>query len=109
MIAEEIDSGKPRIKLYTNEKGEFKGDALIVFFKAPSVDMAITLMDDTQFRMGGGQGSGVMRVQAADSSYKKVQSNETVEKERPKTSKSSKSGTTFVADIVLIIWYRYEG
>lgn len=88
VIAEEIDSGKPRIKLYMDENGEFKGDALIVFFKAPSVQMAITLMDDTQFRMGGGQGSGIMRVQAADSSYKKVQANEKTENERPKTSKS---------------------
>lgn len=103
MIAEEIDSGKPRVKLYTNEKGEFKGDALIVFFKAPSVEMAITLMDDTQFRMGGGQGSGIMRVQAADSSYKKVQSNETTEKERPKTSESSKSSGSLVVDMILIV------
>ncbi|CAG8955421.1 hypothetical protein HYFRA_00010285 [Hymenoscyphus fraxineus] len=73
VIAEEIDSGAPRIKLYTNEKGEFKGDALIVFFKAPSVDMAIMLLDDTEFRMGNGEGSGKMRVMAADMSYKKVQ------------------------------------
>ncbi|KAG9232050.1 putative splicing factor U2AF-associated protein 2 [Amylocarpus encephaloides] len=73
VIAEEIDSGAPRIKLYTNDKGEFKGDALIVFFKAPSVDMAVMLLDDTEFRMSGGEGSGKMRVQAADMSYKKVQ------------------------------------
>lgn len=92
VIAEEIDSGKPRIKLYTDEKGEFKGDALIVFFKAPSVNMAISLMDETQFRMGGGQGSGIMRVQAADASYKKVQSNDAgaEQKERPKTSMKDK-------------------
>ena len=73
VIAEEIDSGKPRIKLYTDEKGEFKGDALIVFFKAQSVDMAIMLLDDTEFRLGAGEGSGKMRVQAADASYKKTQ------------------------------------
>jgi HIV Tat-specific factor 1 len=35
--------------------------------------MAIMLLDDTQFRMGAGEGSGRMRVQAADMSYKKVQ------------------------------------
>lgn len=74
VIAEEIDSGKPRIKLYTEADGSFKGDALVVFFKAPSVKMAIMLLDDTEFRMG--EKSSVMRVQAADSSYKKVQSNE---------------------------------
>ena len=73
VIAEEIDSGSPRIKLYANDKGEFKGDALVVFFKAPSVDMAIMLLDDTPFRIGDGESSGKMRVQAADMSYKKVQ------------------------------------
>ncbi|TVY18120.1 Splicing factor U2AF-associated protein 2 [Lachnellula arida] len=91
VIAEEIDSGKPRIKLYTNDKGEFKGDALVVFFKAPSVDMAIMLLDDTDFRMGGGEKSGKMRVQAAESSYKKVQHNDGQEKtEKPKTSMKDK-------------------
>ena len=85
VIAEEIDSGKPRIKLYTDDKGAFKGDALIVFFKAPSVDMAIMLLDDTEFRIGDTT-NGKMRVQAAESSYKKVQHNDGEEKEKPKTS-----------------------
>lgn len=74
VIAEEIDSGRPRIKLYTDAEGNFKGDALIVFFKPPSVDMAIMLLDDTHFRYSeSGLGSGKMRVQAADASYKKTQ------------------------------------
>jgi HIV Tat-specific factor 1 len=90
VIAEEIDSGKPRIKLYTDEKGAFKGDALIVFFKAPSVDMAMMLLDDTEFRIGG-KTNGKMRVQAAESSYKKVQHNDGgEEKEKPKTSMKDK-------------------
>lgn len=76
VIAEEIDSGRPRIKLYTDENGTFKGDALIVFFKAPSVDMAITLLDDTDFRYTDLGGSGKMRVMAADSSYKKTKAGE---------------------------------
>ncbi|KAL3420892.1 nuclear mrna splicing factor-associated [Phlyctema vagabunda] len=93
VIAEEIDSGKPRIKLYTDEKGEFKGDALVVFFKAPSVDMAIMLLDDTDFRIGSGQAGGRIRVQAAESSYKKVQHNNDAgkeTKERPQTSMKDK-------------------
>ncbi|KAI1096254.1 hypothetical protein F5B19DRAFT_438477 [Rostrohypoxylon terebratum] len=73
VIAEEIDSGRPRIKLYTDEAGNFKGDALIVFFKPQSVDMAIMLLDDTDFRFtASGLASGRMRVQAADASYKKT-------------------------------------
>ena len=67
VIAEEIDSGRPRIKLYTDEQGNFKGDALIVFFRAESVDLAIQLLDDTEFRLGQGP---KMRVAEADFSYK---------------------------------------
>lgn len=99
VIAEEIDSGRPRIKLYTDDKGEFKGDALIVFFKAPSVNMAITLLDDTEFRYGETGDSGKMKVMAADSSYKKTKiedgSGGTAEKkedrERAKTSARDKA------------------
>lgn len=73
VIAEEIDSGRPRIKMYTDADGKFKGDALIVFFKPQSVDMAIMLLDDTDFRISpSGEGTGRMRVQAADWSYKKT-------------------------------------
>lgn len=59
--------------MYTNEDGSFKGDALIVFFRAESVDLAIQLLDDTEFRLGEGT---KMRVAAADFSYK-------VQKDRP--------------------------
>ncbi|KAK7753225.1 hypothetical protein SLS62_004744 [Diatrype stigma] len=74
VVAEEIDSGRPRIKLYADEQGRFKGDALVVFFKPQSVDMAIMLLDDTDFRYtpSGLTAAGRMRVQAADSSYKKT-------------------------------------
>ncbi len=73
VIAEEIDSGRPRIKLYTDEKGNLQGDALIVFFKPQSVEMAIMLLDDTDFRYtASGLSSGRMRVQAAESKYKKT-------------------------------------
>ena len=67
MIAEEIDSGKPRIKLYTDDNGNFKGDALIVFFRGESVELAIQLLDDTELRLGDGS---KMRVTVADFSYK---------------------------------------
>lgn len=74
VIAEEIDSGAPRIKLYMDEGGNFKGDALVVFFKPQSVEMAIMLLDDTDFRItASGNRDGRIRVQAADSSYKKTQ------------------------------------
>ncbi|KAK3995404.1 putative nuclear mrna splicing factor-associated protein [Cladorrhinum sp. PSN332] len=73
VIAEEIDSGRPRIKMYTDAEGNFKGDALVVFFKPQSVDMAIMLLDDTDFRFTpSGLTSGKIRVQAAEMSYKKT-------------------------------------
>ena len=76
VIAEEIDRKAPRIKMYTDASGNFKGDALIVFFKPQSVEMAITLLDDSDFRINSsGTREGRIRVQAADSSYKKVQQN----------------------------------
>ena len=70
VIAEEIDRGKPRIKLYTDEQGNFKGDALILYFRAESVDLAIQMLDDTDFRLGQASPAGKMRVVAADFSYK---------------------------------------
>lgn len=73
VIAEEIDSGRPRIKMYENDKGEFKGDALVVYFRPESVNLAAQMLDDTDFRLGQEGPSGKMRVQAADFSYKSQQ------------------------------------
>jgi HIV Tat-specific factor 1 len=71
VIAEEIDSGKPRIKLYEDDKGRFKGDALVVYFRPESVDLAVQMLDDTDFRLGQGVPAGRMRVSKADFSYKR--------------------------------------
>lgn len=73
VIAEEIDSGKPRIKMYEDDKGQFKGDALIVYFRPESVNLAIQMLDDTDFRLGEQGPAGPMKVQAADFSYKAQQ------------------------------------
>ncbi|KAI9890388.1 MAG: hypothetical protein M1814_004174 [Vezdaea aestivalis] len=70
MIAEEIDTGKPRIKLYEDDKGNFKGDALIIYFRPESVALAVQMLDDTDLRFGETGTSGKMKVQAADFSYK---------------------------------------
>jgi len=93
IIAEEIDSGNPRIKLYTDESGRLTGEALIIFFKAPAVDNAIRLLDDSIFRYSAAGNSGKIRVQPADSSYKKVQNTggeENGAKEKPKSSMKDK-------------------
>lgn len=51
VIAEEIDGQKSRIKMYTDEQGNFKGDALIVYFRAESVSLAIQMLDESQLRL----------------------------------------------------------
>ena len=70
VIAEEIDRGKPRIKLYTDDSGNFKGDCLIVYFRAESIELAIQMLDDSDFRLGESAPGGKMKVVAADFSYK---------------------------------------
>ncbi|KAE8355564.1 hypothetical protein BDV28DRAFT_128687 [Aspergillus coremiiformis] len=73
VIAEEIDSGRPRIKMYTDDDGKFKGEALVVFFRPESVNLAVQMLDDSDFRLGVTGPQGPMRVQLADFSYKSQQ------------------------------------
>ncbi|KAJ4367394.1 hypothetical protein N0V83_006976 [Neocucurbitaria cava] len=62
--------GEPRIKMYTNDEGDFNGEALIVYFKKDSIDLAIQMMDDYFFRIEE-QNQGTIRVKEADFSYKR--------------------------------------
>lgn len=80
VIAEEIDGRNPRIKLYTTESGDFKGDALIVYFRPESVQLAIQMLDDTDFRLGQAAPTGKMSVKQADMSYKRVRESKEAEK-----------------------------
>lgn len=73
VIAEEIDSGRPRIKMYNDEDGKFKGEALVVYFRPESVNLAIQMLDETEFRLGVPGPQGPMRVQPADFSFKSQQ------------------------------------
>lgn len=73
MISEEIDSGRPRIKMYYDDDGQFKGEALVVYFRPESVNIAIQMADETEFRLGEPGSLGPMRVQAADFSFKSQQ------------------------------------
>jgi HIV Tat-specific factor 1 len=73
VIAEEIDSGRPRIKMYQDDQGQFKGEALVVYFRPESVNLAIQMLDESDFRFGETGPLGAMRVQAADFSFKSQQ------------------------------------
>ena len=57
------NDGEPRIKLYHDDQGRFRGEALVMYFKEGSVSLAITLLDDTELEMGSGNGN--MRVREA--------------------------------------------
>ncbi|KAF2638142.1 hypothetical protein P280DRAFT_471803 [Massarina eburnea CBS 473.64] len=69
MIDQGVD-GNPRIKMYENDKGEFNGEALVVYFKKDSVNLAITLLDGYEFRLGDTT-NGTINIQEADNTYKK--------------------------------------
>ena len=44
------DTGKPRDKIYLDEHGRPKGDAVAIYFKEESVDLALTILDGANFR-----------------------------------------------------------
>ncbi|KAJ1893669.1 hypothetical protein LPJ66_005619, partial [Kickxella alabastrina] len=49
-IMPDIITNKPRVKLYCHKDGRIKGDALVTYFKSPSVKLAVDILDDSQFR-----------------------------------------------------------
>ena len=58
------NDGEPRIKMYYDDNGKFKGEALVMYFKEGSVSLAVTLLDDTELELGAGYGN--MRVREAE-------------------------------------------
>ena len=70
VVAEEIDSGRERVKMYLDDNGKFKGEALVVYFRPESVNLAVQMLDDSDFRLGQTGPHGPMKVQPADFSYK---------------------------------------
>ncbi|KAH7130654.1 nuclear mRNA splicing factor-associated protein [Dendryphion nanum] len=69
VIDQGVDGSK-RIKMYADEDGNFKGEALVIYFKKASVAMAINMADDYWFRPGDTQ---KISVKEADMSYKRHQ------------------------------------
>lgn len=52
VIMDDMFTGGPRIKLYEDEEGKLKGDALVVFLCEPSVQLAREILDESQLRPG---------------------------------------------------------
>ncbi len=61
LIQEDAQVGGPRIKIYRNEQGEIKGDALIIYFREESVLLAEQMLDDAELRPG--EANSRMKVQ----------------------------------------------
>jgi HIV Tat-specific factor 1 len=69
-IIDQGADGNKRIKMYKDDEGNFNGEALIVYFRKDSVELAIRMMDDYFFRIED-QSQGTIHVKEADFSYKK--------------------------------------
>ncbi|KAF2745409.1 hypothetical protein M011DRAFT_135523 [Sporormia fimetaria CBS 119925] len=68
------DDGSKRVKMYADSRGNFNGEALVIYFKKESVQSAIRMMDDSWFRPGQPN----IHVKEADMSYKKIRDGEEV-------------------------------
>lgn len=47
-------SGKPKVKLYKDENGKLKGDGVVTYALQPSLENALKVLDETEFRLGTG-------------------------------------------------------
>ncbi|XP_042217715.1 HIV Tat-specific factor 1 homolog isoform X2 [Homarus americanus] len=48
MILKDMETNKPKIKMYQDKEGNFKGDALCTYIKIESVELAIQILDEYQ-------------------------------------------------------------
>jgi HIV Tat-specific factor 1 len=76
-IIDQGADGNKRIKMYADDEGNFNGEALIVYFKRASIDLAIQMLDDYFFRIEE-QNHGTIRVKEADFSYKRNKDSEQI-------------------------------
>lgn len=72
-VIEEDDNGEPKVKMYAREDGSFNGEALIVYFKEDSVNLAVNLLDEDELRLGDPRTK--MRVAKADFAHKAKSTN----------------------------------
>ena len=59
-------SGQPKIKIYVNDQDVPKGDALVIYYKEESVQLAVTLLDDSYLRTD-------CRIKVQPASFKEIE------------------------------------
>jgi HIV Tat-specific factor 1 len=87
-IIDQGADGNKRIKMYKDDDGHFNGEALIVYFKKDSVDLAIRMMDEYYLRIED-QSQGVIRVKEADFSYKKHKDGDEIKNQMSRKDKKA--------------------
>lgn len=95
-VLSEYDGGEARIKIYTTDAGAPKGEALVSFFRPESVDLAVSVLDESCLRAADGKTTPVMRVSKAEWSGKKEAGAEGApkadqKKKEPRTEKDKKN------------------
>ena len=62
------DNEQSNIKMYADDQGAFTGEALVVYFKEESVDLAIRMLDEAELRLG--EPGTVMKVKRGEFTHK---------------------------------------
>lgn len=65
VLAEDLNTGKKKARVYVDENGKAKGDGLVVFFKPESVKLAVDMLHNTQVYVGAGQTMVNIKVEPA--------------------------------------------
>lgn len=66
LISEDYKNGGPRIKMYYEENGTFKGDALIIYHSEESMPIAIELLNDSFLKPPATKDQKKIKVQKAE-------------------------------------------
>jgi len=53
VIKKDAETGALKVKMYKDEKGEFKGEVVVTYFMDISVQQAVKLLDESDFRGDG--------------------------------------------------------